>query len=85
MQPRGVRAAVGGGDSDEDVVRSGLGVFDANVEPAAIGQHARIRQLKFRLVPAAAGVFRNKFFVRKAGLGVAYMAAIQECVGVESR
>jgi len=56
---------IGDADEDEDVLHVGLRVLNGHVEIAAFVEHARVDQLVFRLVLAAALVFFNEIALRK--------------------
>ena len=56
VERRRLRAAVRGGDPDDDVLRSGLGVFDDDVEEPVLVEDPRVGQLVLGRVATAARV-----------------------------
>ena len=70
MDFRGVRPAVGGGDLDQQVFRSILGVFDKDVEIAILIENTGIEQFVFHLLAVAPGVGLDQIFVWIGGLRV---------------
>jgi hypothetical protein len=57
----GVWSTIRGADSDQDVVRGGLGVFDDNVEIAVIVEDARVYQLILEGMAVALPIFSTSW------------------------
>ena len=72
QQPKRRRcgSAVGGGDEHHDAVQVRFGEFDLDIEVAVVVEDARVEQLVFAIVQAAAGVFLDKLRVGEGGLRV---------------
>ena len=68
MQRRGFGAAVGNGDTDQDVVRVGLGILGAHIEVATFIKDAGVAQLEFGLVLVPAAVLFDESGIRELGL-----------------
>ena len=66
----GVGAAVGGPDSDQQIFRSCLGVFNDDIEVATLVEDAGVDQFVFGLVASAAAVLRPQIFIGKGSLRV---------------
>ncbi len=70
MQRGALRAAVGRRDTDQKVVRRGLGILDRDVEVSPFLENARVFQLELRLVAAAPAIFLEQPVVRKGRLRI---------------
>ena len=81
-----LRAAIRGGDPDQDVVRPGLGILD---EARRSSGPRRRRPVSANSNSGSCRPRRafsaTQSLIGKAGLRIRYMARIEECVGVESR
>ena len=71
VERRRLRPAVRGGDPDDDVLRSGLGVFDDDVEEPVLVEDPRVGQLVFGGVSTAARVLGDQVPVRELALRIA--------------
>ena len=60
VERRRLRAAVGDGDLDEEVLRRRLRVLDEHVEVAIVVEHARVQQLVLEVVAAPAAVLLDE-------------------------
>ena len=76
VQRRRVRAAVGGGDLDQDVVGGGLGVFHHDVEVAVAPRRRRCRRARTPAPPRPGGVLGDQLGIGVGGLGVAVEHAL---------
>ena len=56
MKRRRVRAAIDRLDADQDVVRSGLGVFDEDIEVAVVVEDTGVDQLELEIALAAPAI-----------------------------
>ncbi len=65
-----LRAAIVDSDAHQDVVDTGLGVFDLDIEIAVVFEQPGIDELVFRLPDAAAPALLDQAAVRKFGLRV---------------
>src|SRR5215467_1952260 len=63
-QGSGLRAPVVCGNSDENVVHFGLGVFDEHVEVAVLFKSSAVEQFIFRILFRSATVLLNKLPIR---------------------
>src|SRR5215469_668259 len=70
MERDGFRAAIEGGDSNEDVLHIRFGIFDEDIEIAMVEKNSRIEQFKFRLASAAPRVFFDQSLVGEFGLRI---------------
>src|SRR5215469_11920781 len=70
MEYAGFRAAIERRDANQDVFHVGFGIFDKDVEIAAVRKNSRIEQFKFRLASAAPRVFVDQSFVGELGLRI---------------
>ena len=70
VERRRLGPAVGRGDADQDVIDAGLGVFDRDVEVAALVEDAGVEQLELRLAPAAPRVLLDETLVRERRLRI---------------
>ncbi len=71
MDRRGIRAAVGHADPDDDVIGRRLGVFHDDVEEAVLVQRARVLELVLGVVAGPARVLLDQRLVREAALRIA--------------
>ena len=54
MQRRGLRAAIGHRDADQNIVGRGLGIFGEHIEVTLFIEHAGVGEFKLRLVASGA-------------------------------
>ena len=66
MDRRGLAGAIDRGDPAENVLGAGLGVFDENVEVAAVAEDIAdgVEQLELTVRPGTLAILRNERFVR---------------------
>jgi hypothetical protein len=67
--------AIEGRDPDGDLLGRGLGVFDEDVEPAVLGEDARVEEFVFRPLPLPPLVFCHQPLVGKRPLRIAVAEA----------
>jgi hypothetical protein len=70
VESRRVGAAVGGGDPDQDVVGTGLGVFHLDVEVPVLVKDTGIGQFELAIVLPATPILRHQPAVRELPLRV---------------
>ena len=70
MKRRGIGAAVAGRDLDQNILGRGLGIFDEDVEVAILIEDARVQQLVFEFLPAAAAIGVDEVGVGICGLRI---------------
>ena len=71
MQRCGLRSVVRGLHANEQVVRTGLGVFHFDIEKAILGEHASMPELELAIHPRATRAFGDELVVGKCLLRVA--------------
>jgi len=70
MQDGGVPGAIGGGGPNKNVVRSGLRVFDVDIEEAIFGQDACLPQLELAFRFGARGVSGDELLVGEGAVRI---------------
>src|SRR5689334_22083481 len=65
-----VGAAIGEGEADEDVIRGGFGIFDADIEIPVLVEDAGLHQLKFPRLPTTSPIFFDEPGIRKRSLRI---------------
>lgn len=70
VQGSGVRAAIGTGDLDQNIVRTCFGVLDEDIEVPALTEDPRVLDLELGIGPAAPPVLGRQLGVRKRALRI---------------
>src|SRR2546430_15027166 len=64
------RATIDGTNADQDILWSGLGILDEDIEIAVLSENPSIVKLIFRILSAPSGIFIDELLVGEGGLGI---------------